>query len=492
MEKRSTVKTKSISGALWLGVRFGGTQLVRFVIGVILARLLDPEYYTVIALITIFTSLAERFVTHGFAMALIQAKEVDDTDCSSVFWANLAIAAGFIAVLFVIAPWIADFYGYPVITQGIRVLSLSLAIGALDSVLNARLSRELEFKKMSIASIIAMIASGTVGVTLAFLGYGLWALVFEQLVSGVTMGIVELVMTRWLPSFSIRFDRLKPLFRYGWKVLASNLLSNLYNSLNGLVLGKVFPGDTLAFYNKGKQIPSLVSDNINTVVQTTLFPTFAANQDDRVRELDLIRKTMRLNAFVIFPLMTGLALVAEPLIGSLLTDKWLPAAVFMLPAAIYWALYPLDAILMQAICAMGRSGLHLILEIIRRVVGLLALCFAAFCLKTPLAIAWAVTFSGLYSMAQAMIVSRRFFAYRLRDQFMDLLPPLLLCAAMTAAVWPLSLIAMPRLALLIVQAAVGAAVYVGLAALLKLPVFCYLCDAIREFIQKLKQKRVNA
>lgn len=492
MEKQSTLKTKSISGVIWLGIRFGGSQLVRFVIGVILARLLDPAYYTVLALITVFTGLAEKFVTHGFAMALIQAKEADDTDCSSVFWASLAIALVLMAALFFAAPWIAAFYAYPVMTQGLRVLSLTLAIGALSAVLNARLSRELEFKKMSIASIVAMIASGATGVTLAFLGYGLWALIWQQLVSELTICVVELIMTRWLPGFRIRLDRLKRLFSYGWKVLAGNLLGNLYGTLTELVLGKVFPGETLAFYNKGKQMPSLVSDNMNTIVQTTLFPTFAAHQDDRARELDLVQKTNRLNAFVVFPLMTGLALVAEPLIGLLLTDKWLPAAAYMLPAAILWALYPLDCTLMQSICATGRSGLHLIVEISRRAFGLIALCVAAFGFRTPMAIAWSVTITGVFSMAQSMLVARRFYGYRLRTQIADMLPPLALCAAMAALVWPLSLLGLARLPLLIAQAVVGAGAYVGLAALFKLKVFKYFCGAVAEYVQKLKQKRVSA
>jgi O-antigen/teichoic acid export membrane protein len=492
MENPATVKNKTLSNVLWLGLRYGGSQLVRFTLGVIIARILLPENYTVVAIIAVFTGLATKFITHCLSTALIQQKDVDDADCSSVIWMGMIAAAMLYTLLFFVAPWIAGFYALPEITMGIRVMSLSLFFSAISTVFHARLARQMKFKKLTIASLIAQWASAGLGLALAYYGFGMWALVWQQLSFEILACVAQYFMSRWLPKLRLDFSRLKRLFQYGWKILAANLLSTVYNDLTSLVLGKVFPGDALAYYNKGRQMPSIVSENLNDAVIAALFPVFAKHQDDLARERDLVRKTLRVNAFVVFPLMAGFALVAEPLIGLLLTDKWLPAAPYMLPAAILWALYPLDCTLMQAICAVGRSGLHLILEIIRRVFGLIALCIAAFVFKTPMAIAWSVTIYGLFSMLQAMVVAKPFFNYPLRDQLADILPPLLLCAAMALAVWPISLIALPRLALLLVQIVVGIIVYVGLAALLRLEVFRYVIAMLKEFFKKLKQREAKA
>ena len=489
MEQKGTLKTKSISGMVWLTMQYGGTQLVRFTIGVILARLIDPANYTVLSLITIFTSFAEKFISHGFTSALIQHKEVDDTAFSSVFWVQFALSLLLTALLYVTAPLIAAFYEAPQLTAGLRALSMTLPIGAFSSILSAQLTRKLAFKRSSVASVAAMLVSGLVGIVLALTGYGLWALIVQQILSSVIQTLVLYLLNRWYPKRVFSFVRVKSLLSYGWKMLASNLLGTAYNDLTGLVLGKAFPGDTLAFYNKGRQMPYIVSENLNSIILTALFPTYAANQDDRPRVLDLVRKTMRLDAYIVFPLMCGLAIVAEPLIGVLLTDKWLPAVPYMYLACIVWALYPLDCTLMQAICAMGRSGLHLILEIIRRAVGLGALCIAAFCFKTPMAIAWSVVLTGVFSMVQAMAVSVPFFGYRLIDQIRDALPPLLLCAAMAACAWPVRYLGLSRVPTLAIQAVVGAGVYIGLSALLRLDVFSYLIQAIREYLAKLKEKR---
>lgn len=489
----ANIKQKTTTNVLWLFARYGGSQLMRITLGVIVARILGPKNYTVWVLITIFVcSLATKFVTHCLPMALIQQKDVDDADYSAVFWAELLIAAALAAVVVFVAPWIAAFYEQPALTDAMRVMSLTLGANAVSAVLNARLSRNLAFKQMTIASMIAQWTSAALAVALAMSGFGLWTWVWQQLAHDVVLFAVQAFMCRWLPAFQMRVSRLKRLFHYGWKILAANLLGNLYNNLTGLVLGKVFPDNTLGYYDKGSQIPSNVGDSMNNAVITALFPVFASHQDDRARELDIIRKTMRVNAFLVFPIMAGLALVAEPLIGVLLTDEWLLAAPYMLPAAILWGLYPLDCTLMQAICAVGRSGLHLILEIIRRIFGLACLCVAAFVIRTPMAIAWSVTIGGAFSMLQAMVVSRPLFGYQLRSQMKDMLPPLLLCAAMALAVWPVSLLNLGRLTQLILRTVVGAGVYIGLAAVMKLEAFRYTVNLIRDFFQRLSRKEREA
>jgi len=479
-----TVKNKTISGVIWKAMESGGNQLVRLIISIVLARLLDPANYTTLAIVLIFINLADVFVKRGFSTSLIQSKEADNVDFSSVLWASLGVAAVLYVVLFFAAPWIAAFYEEPVLSPALRVLSVILFTGAFNAVQNAIITRKMEFKKLCISTLGATFFSGVIGIWMAYAGYGIWALVVNQLLGSVTNMVLRWVQDRWRPALVFSWPRVKTLFGFGWKLMVSALLDSGYSNLSGLVIGKRYIGDSLAFFNRGKQYPEMIANNLTSVALAVLFPVYASKQDDKTRVLGMVRKTNRSTALMVFPMMVGMAMVATLLMRVLLTEKWVPAAPYLRVMALIYALYPIEAANLQAINAIGRSDLYLKTEIIKKVFGILALAVTVFFFSTPIAIAWGVTGTAVFSMLVTMIVMRREFSYRMRDQLWDMTPPLLLCIAMAAGVWGVSLIPMGDLASLIAQVVCGIAVYLGLAVLLKLQSFEYLRVSIGDYLHK--------
>ncbi len=479
-------RNKTISGVFWKAMESGGNQAVKFVISIVLARMLAPEYYTTLAILMIFITIADVFVKKGFATALIQRKDADNVDFSSVLWASFVIAALFYAALFFASPFIADFYQEPTISPAIRIVSVILFSGAFNSVQSAIIIRKLEFRKLCMATLSATLASGAVGIYMAYAGYGVWALVAQQMIGSFATVIMLWALDRWRPAFVLSMERVRSLFGFGWKLLASSLLDMGYKSLSQLVIGKRYIGDSLAFYNRGYQYPNMIADNLTSVSLSVLFPAYAAHQDDKQRVLGMVRKTNRPTALMIFPMMAGLAAVATLFIRVLLTDKWLPAAPYLQLMCIVFALYPIEATDLQAINAIGRSDIYLTSEIIKKVFGIAALAFTVFAFSTPIAIAWGVAATAVFSMIVTMIYMKRLFGYGWGAQIWDITPPVLLSGAMWAAVYAASLIPAGDLPKLIIEIVCGVAVYIGLAVLLRLESMTYLWQALKGYLNKRK------
>ena len=467
----------------------GGNQFVKLVISVVLARLLDPENYTTLALIQIFVIFAETLIKRGFATALLQRKNADNIDFSSALWLMLSLSIAFYTVLFFAAPAIATYYKQPLIIPALRIVSLTLFSGAFNSVQGAIIQRKLEFRKFCMSTLATTAVSGSVALYLAYAGYGVWALVVQQMINSFLNVLILWLLDRWKPVLVFSLQRIKELFSFGWKILISSLMDTGYNSLSALVIGKRYIGDSLAFYNRGKTYPDLMATNLTGIALAVLFPAYAQHQDDPIRVREMVRKTNRSTSLMIFPMMTGLAAVATPFISVLLTDKWLPSVPYMQLMCVVSALYPLEATDLQAMNALGRSDLYLKTEIIKKVFGLVALATSVLAFTTPLAIAWAVMLTAVFSMFVTMVVMKRLFAYRWRDQILDMTPPFLLSAVMWAVVYGASLIPIPQLYSLILQVVCGIAVYLGLAVLLKLESFTYLWNAMKSYFTKKRKSQ---
>ncbi len=481
-------RNKTISGVIWKTMESGGNQAVRFVISIVLARMLDPENYTTLALLLIFVNIADVFVKRGFSTALVQRKDADNTDFSSVLWASLAIAGILYAALFFGAPYIARFYEEPLITTALRVVSVILFSGAFNSIQSAIITRKLEFRKLCMATLGATLVSGAVGIYMAYAGYGVWALVVQQMLGSFATVVMLWLLDRWKPALVFSMERVKLLFGFGWKLLVSSLLDTGYSSLSSLVIGKRYIGDELAYYNRGRQYPDMVASQLTNVALSVLFPAYAAHQDDTSRVREMVRKTNRSTALMIFPMMAGLAAVATPFVSVLLTNKWLPSVPYLQLMCIVYALYPVEATDLQAINALGRSDLYLKTEIIKKIFGLVALAVSVFAFTQPMAIAWAVVFTAVFSMLVTMVVMKQLFAYRYRDQIWDMTPPILLSGIMWAAVYAVSLIALPDLPSMLLQIVCGVAIYLAMAVLLKLESFTYLWQSMRGYFGKRKSK----
>lgn len=423
----TSVKKQTLTGAIWKFAERVSSQIVSFVISVVLARILAPDDYGLIALVVVFTSICDKLVVAGFATSLIQKKDADDKDFSSVLYFSLLMAFVLYSVLFVCSPLIADFYSRfdrNLLIHVIRVYGLNLFIISFNSVQHAYVSRHMLFKRNFWSTFGATIISGTIGIVMAYSGFGVWALVAQNM-SATIIGLVILIFTvKWYPKLLFSFSRLKGLFSYGWKLLCSTLIKTIYNDLRGLVIGKVYTPSDLAFYNRGQMLPQLVDSNITGTIDAVLFPAYSKLQDDKPALVSAMRRAMKTSCFILMPSLALLAALANPIVTVLLTDKWLPCVPFMQILCFSYMLSPMEVENMQSIKAIGRSDAVLKLEIIKRVLCIiLMLCSVPLGLK---AIAWSMLIGNILSAAISAYPNKGYIGYAYKDQLNDVLPSVLM------------------------------------------------------------------
>jgi len=479
-------KYRVLSSLIWKLLERTGTQGIQFIVQIVLARLLLPEQYGIIAIVTVFISIARVFVQSGFNTALIQKKDADEVDFSSVFYLSLVVAAILYAIIYFSAPYIASFYMQPQLVQVLRVLSITLFIGAFNSIQNAFVARNMLFKRLFISSLGAVIASGIVGIAIAYRGGGVWALVAQQLTNQLTISFILWFAVKWRPHLIFSFKRIKSLFAFGSKLLASSLIETLYQDLRTLIIGRMYIPAMLGFYNRGQQFPKVIVSNINGSIQSVMLPTLSAHQDDTKRVKELMRRAIKTSSFMIFPMMIGMTVVAEPLVKIVLTDKWLPAVPFLQIFCISYALMPIHTANLQAINAMGRSDIFLRLEVIKKIIGLIilgiSLQFGVY------AIALGQVFGGIISTFINAYPNKELLDYSYKEQWIDIMPSLLLAIAMGILVYLLSYISLKTYQLLMLQIIVGIVVYLGLAKLFKIESFKYLYKTVIDLIKKRSDK----
>ena len=474
------------SGFAWKLMERFGVQGIQFVLQIILARLLDPEHYGVLSLMVIFTTLANVFIQTGLNTALIQNKDVDEDDYSSVFWVTLLIAGGLYGILFFTAPLIADFYDMPSIVMPFRVLSLMLFPGALQSVQLAKVSKEMNFRKVFFSNIGAIVISGVGGIILAYQGAGIWALVAQTLLNVTTASLVMWFTVKWHPQFVCNLKRVKILFAFGWKLLVSGLIETLYQDLRSLVIGKKYNSDMLGYYNRGKQFPQFIINAVNGTVQSVMLPAMSAKQEKQDELKTMMRNSITISAFVLFPLMVGLAGVAKPLVSLLLTDKWLPCVPFLQIYCLSFAFYPVHSCNLQAINAVGRSDMFLKLELIKKSYGILALVIAVLCFDSPVAIAMTGLITSVISCFVNAFPNKKLIGYSYFEQMRDILPSILLSGVMFLGVWAVGFLPIGNLPMMLLQIAVGMTVYAALAAAFKIKPFMMILSMLKSFLKRKK------
>lgn len=462
----------TITNLLWRFAERCGAQAVSFLVSIILARLLAPEAYGTIALAMVFINILQVFVDSGMGTALIQKKDADDLDFSSVFYFNIAACLVLYAGLFLAAPSIAQFYGDPALTALVRALSLTVVVSGVRNIQQSYVSRHLLFKRFFFSTIGSTLASAVVGIAMAYAGFGVWALVGQSLSNVVTGTIILWATVPWRPRRMFSWQRLKSLLSFGWKLLVSSLLDTGYNNLRSLIIGKLYSSADLAYYNQGDKLPNLVITNINTSIDSVLLPTMANEQDDHARVRSMTRRAIKTSTYVMAPLMMGLAACAEPLIRLILTEKWLPCVPFLRIFCITYMFYPIHTANLNAIKALGRSDLFLKLEIVKKIVGLtILLCTMR---HGVMAMAYSLLLSSVLSQIINTWPNRKLLRYHYLNQLADILPALLLACAMGLAVYCIQFLGWGDLPTLCVQIPVGAALYLAGSALLRLDSFLYL------------------
>ena len=468
-----------IKSLFWKLLERFGVQGVQFILQIILARLLSPEHYGVLSLMIIFTTLANVFIQQGFNTALIQNKNVTEEDYSSIFWVSLIIALLLYVILFFTAPLIAAFYEIPDIVTPFRVLALVLIPGAINSIQVAKVSREMNFKKIFISNIAAIIISGVTGILIAYVGGGLWSLVIQTMLNVIVACAVMFVTVKWKPKFVCNTQRVKTLFAFGWKLLVSALIETLYQDLSSLVIGKKYSSEMLGFYNRGKQFPQFLISAINSAIQSVLLPAMSQKQDSKEQVKSLMRTSMSISAYIIFPMMAGLAAVAEPLVSILLTDKWLPCVPYMQIFCFTFAFWPVHTSNLQAINAMGRSDIFLKLEIIKKAYGIVILLIAVLCFESPIAIAMTGVVSTLVSCFVNAAPNKKLIGYSYFEQMKDILPAVAISIVMCICVLAVGMLKLSNILLIVIQIITGVTVYTILSVIFKPNAYIILLKNIK-------------
>ena len=466
-------------GLLWKLLERFGVSGAQFVLQIILARLLDPAHYGVLSIMIIFTTLANVFVQNGFNTALIQNKDVTEEDYSSVLWVSLGISILIYGAIFFGAPLVGAFYYMPDIVVPLRVLALMLFPGALNSVQLAKVSREMDFKKVFYSNMGGILISGAAGIVIALMGGGLWALVAQTMLNIFAACIVMFFTVRLKLRFVCNWHRVKVLFSYGWKLLVSSLLDTLYQDLRSLVIGKKYNSDTLGYYNRGKQFPQFIINAVASTTQSVLLPAMSKQQDEREDLKILTRNSIMISSYIVFPVMAGLAGVAMPLICLLLTEKWLPCVPYMQIYCFTLAFYPVHMCNLQAINAMGRSDIYLKLEILKKSIGIAALVIAVFCFDSPIAIAMTGAFTTVISCFINAYPNKKLIDYSYFEQMRDILPSFVAAMVMLGAVLAVQLLGLGTVATLVVQIVMGIGVYVAVSAVFRLEPFRMLLNMLK-------------
>lgn len=479
------MKTKVISSLLWRFSERVSAQLVTFVVSIILARLLEPSYYGAIAIVNIFIALANVFVTNGFGNSLIQKNDADDTDFSSVFYFNILMSIAMYGIVFFCAPIIADFYSMPILNTVLRVMGIRLIVAGINSVQHAYVSKHMMFRRFFWSTLGGTLASAVVGITMAYNGFGIWSLVGQYMTNSITDTIVLWFTVKWRPKRLFSLKRLVKLFSYGWKLLVSALLDTGYNELRSLVIGKMYTSADLAYYNKGKSFPNLFVTNINSSIQSVLFPAMANSQDKKEQVKSMCRRSIRTSSYIMLPLMTGLALVAEPFVKLLLTEKWLQCVPYLQIACFTFAFMPIHTANLQAIKAMGRSDIFLRLEVIKKVTGVFVL------ISVMRLGVLAIALSGVLLTILSSIINaypnKRLLGYTLTEQIADMFNGVIPLLLMVVSVCGISIFEFSAFVELCVKVCVGVFVYILSSYVFKNESFIY----ILKFINKKNDNEKN-
>ena len=479
----ANLKHKAISGVLWRGAETFCQRGVAFVVGVVLARIIEPSEFGLLAMLFIFIQLGNTFIISGLGNAIIQRKRHTLLDECSVFYFNVFVAVVVYGVLFLCAPWVSLFYDEPRLTLILRVSALVLIVQSFGQIQTTLLHKELRFKVIFQVTVIASIVSSVLGIAMAYMGFGVWALVASQLSLGVTQTLAMWCLSDWRPKLMFCFQSLRSLFDFGSKFLASAMLEVFFRNIYGLLIGKFFSPASLAFYNRGRNLPYIIASSVNSTVSQVIFPVLSSIQDDAARMKAIVRRAMTTITLVLWPLLIGLAVTAEPFVRVVLTDKWLPAVPYLRIMCIIYAFLPIHDANLQVINAVGRSGVFLKLEIIKKVLIVLVLV---------------VTFQyGVYAMVLGQLglsinafflnsyYSSKFIHYSTWQQFRDLAPVAMVTAIMGGAVYALSLVEFPNVGLqLLTQAFVGAIVYIGICRAIRLTCFMEMREILGDVLKR--------
>lgn len=481
-ENFDNLKRKTISGFFW---QFGQkvlSQGVGFIVSLVLARLLMPKDFGVVAMTSIFFSIANCLANSGLGTSLIQQKDNDELDYNTVFYTGLVLSLIMYLILFFTAPLISQLYHNEQVCPVLRVIGISLLFTPINSVQNAAVSRNLDFKKFFYVGFANTLVSGTIGVFMALKGYGIWALVIPDLFSGAFSVILMNHLIGWKPKLQFSFARLRRLYSFGLNLTLADLIGTIFNEAKGLVIGIKYKPSDLAFYNRGESLPALVYGNISYTMNGVLFPALSKLQDSKEAVRNGIRRSIMLCSFIIAPCVFGIAACSKNIILILFSEKWLPAVPYMQALSFGYLFTILSTNNLEAIKAVGRTDITLKLEFFKKPIWALIILLTI--QISPLALAIGNTSYGIVSTIVNSFPNKRLIGYKLTHQLKDMYPPILLSCIMGVIVYFINYIPLSIYILLPLQILAGAAIYIGLACLFKLDSYTYAINTMKAFVHK--------
>ena len=472
---------------IWRFFERCSAQIVTFIVGIVLARILGPKAYETIALITIITAVLEVFVNSGFGNALIQKKDSDDLDFSSVFYFNMTLCVIIYLILFAASPLIAKFYDRPDLTKIIWVVGTIIIISGLKNILHAYVSKHLLFKKFFFSTLLGTLVSGGVGIALALSGAGVWALVAQVLLNPLIDTIVLFITVKWRPKKIFSWVRIKILFSFGWKLLVSGLLDTFTQKLSQLVIGKQNSEDpNISFYQKGESFPSLLTGAINASMDSVLLPVLSSAQDEKEKVKAMTKRAIKSSSFLVMPMMMGLGVCANQIVFILLGEAWLPTVPFLQIFCFVYAFYPIHTSNLNAIKSVGKSDIFLILEIIKDSVTIIAILICA--RFGVMAVAYAVLGGSVFSQFVNAFPNKKLINYGYFSQIFDILPTIILTICMGTIVYFIGYFFGNAFWVLAVQVSVGIMFYFLVAFVFKFESFEYIKKIAFSFFSKKSNK----
>lgn len=453
----------------WSFLEQAGSRAISMVVQIILARLLLPETFGTLAILLVVINIADSVAQSGLGLALIQKEDSTDKSYNTAFWLSLLIAIVMYILIYLLSPIVATFYNMNDIIDYLRVLGIVVLIGSINSIQRAYLQKSMDFKVLFKVNIIAVITSGLVGIACAFCGYGVWALIFQAITQAAMSCMVMLVTISWRPKFQIDLGEAKELFSYGWKICVTGIINVLYTGISELIIGKACNATELGYYSQGRKYPNAAISAITAAASNVLLPAFSNMKSDMERFVESLKKMLIAGTFILAPTSLFLFAAAEPLIGLVLTDKWLPSTLIFQLTFLTSSILMFQLVNLRAYMALGDSGLYMKLNIIKIAIGGIVICATAIITRNIYATALAMCLVSIFNILVVdLFPAKRMYGYGAIRQIKDQLPTYFVAIVAFVPTWGISFLGLPYIVVLPIQVFVFSVVYFGLSEIFKI------------------------
>lgn len=460
-----SLKQKTISGVIWSGFESLSSQGVQFLVMIVIARILGPRAFGLVGMLTVFMAVSQSLIDSGFSQALVRKQDRTETDCSTVFYFNICFSIIVYGLLFVIAPFVADFYKEPELLSVLRVLAVVIIIDSFAIVQRSLYTANVNFKVQARATFTGAFLAGCIAIVLAYKGLGVWSLVAMQILKSLISTILLWAFSNWFPKLVYSWNAFRELFSFGSKLMFSGLINTLYGNLYTLVIGKLFSASNVGFYTQSQQIARIPSANATSIMQRATYPILCKIQNDDERLCSDYRMLLKQSAFIVFPIMCLIAAISKPLILLLLGDNWLFSAKLLVPISLCLMMYPLHALNLNLLQVKGRSDWFLKLEIYKKIVGITVLTIS--CHFGVYVMCWCSIFASVIDLAINTYYTDKLLKLGFIKQMMDVMPIFAICMVMMVASYLSTLLFSMPILQCIVGGLLGGMIYFGLARFLR-------------------------